>query len=79
MKRNELVTLRLYKLRYLTIVIEVDTLRKFGCIILVDNTFICNTLVSLLLLYAPSYPVNQVRASKQLAFAPRRAISRRFD
>jgi len=42
MKMNELVTLRLHKLRYLTVVIEVDTFRNFGCIVLVDNTFICN-------------------------------------
>jgi hypothetical protein len=74
MKMNELVTLRLYW-RYLTVVVEVDTFRNFGRIVLVHNTFICNTLVSLLLLYA-SHPVNQVRVSKQVDFAPRRAISR---
>ena len=59
MQVNELVTLRLYKIRYLTVVIEVDTFRNFGCIVLVDNTFIYNTLVSLLLLYDPSYPVTK--------------------
>ena len=76
MKMNELVALRLYWLRYLTVVIEVDTFRNFGRIVLVDNTLICNTLVSFLLSSAHSHPAGQVRASKRLAFTPRRAISR---
>jgi hypothetical protein len=33
MKVNELVALRLYKLRYLTVVIEIEILRNFGCIV----------------------------------------------